>query len=46
VDPELFPIDSDGYSILEEHTVNSGDEQVTRDGVGVCPERALILEAD
>ncbi|QEN12950.1 ferredoxin [Mycolicibacterium sp. ELW1] len=44
VDPQIFPIDNDGYSILEEHVVNAGDEQATRDGVGVCPERALILE--
>ena len=44
VDPELFPIDDVGYSILEEHDVAPGDEQATRDGVAACPERALILE--
>jgi len=46
VDPELFPIDDSGYSTLQERHVRSEDEQVTRDGVGACPEMALILEAD
>ncbi len=44
VDPELFPIDDSGMSILEEHDVRLGDEQLTRDGVAACPEMALILE--
>ena len=30
VDPELFPIDDSGYSILEEHEVRPEDEQLTR----------------
>jgi ferredoxin len=46
VDPELFPIDDSGYSILEPHDVRPGDEQATRDGVAACPELALILEGD
>jgi ferredoxin len=46
VDPDLFPIDDSGYSILEAHEVNPGDEQLTRDGVAACPECALILEED
>ena len=46
VDPELFPIDDDGYSILEEHEVAPGDEDVTRDGVAACPELALIIDED
>jgi ferredoxin len=46
VDPNLFPIDESGYSILEEHEVRPEDEQVTRDGVASCPEMALILEED
>jgi ferredoxin len=46
VDPELFPIDESGYSILEEHEVRPEDEQLTRDGVASCPEMALILEED
>lgn len=46
VDPELFPIDESGYSILEEHEVSPQDAQSTRDGVAACPEMALILEED
>ncbi|OBH94608.1 ferredoxin [Mycobacterium scrofulaceum] len=46
VDPDLFPIDESGYSILEEHEVRAEDEQLTRDGVASCPEMALVLEED
>lgn len=46
VDPDLFPIDDSGYSILEEREVKAEDEQATRDGVAACPELALILEED
>lgn len=46
VDPDLFPIDDSGYSILEAHEVKPKDEQITRDGVAACPEMALILEED
>jgi ferredoxin len=46
VDPDLFPIDESGYSILEEHEVQPGEVQVTRDGVASCPEMALIIEED
>lgn len=44
VDPDLFPIDESGYSILETHDVLPDDEQRIRDGVAACPELALILE--
>ncbi|MCV7179303.1 ferredoxin [Mycolicibacterium sphagni] len=46
VDPDLFPIDDMGYSILEDHEVASEDEQITRAGVASCPEEALILDED
>jgi ferredoxin len=46
VDPELFPIDDSGYSILEDHVVEPGDEEATRNGVAACPELALVLEED
>jgi ferredoxin len=46
VDPDLFPIDDMGYSILEDHDVAPGDEQRTRDGVAACPEEALTLDAE
>jgi ferredoxin len=42
----LFPIDEEGYSTLQEHTIALGDEQATRDGVNACPELALIIEED
>ena len=45
-DPNLFPIDDEGYSTLQEHTVAPGDERATRDGVARCPELALIIEED
>jgi ferredoxin len=44
VDPELFPIDDAGYSILEPHEVAEADEAATRLGVASCPEAALILD--
>lgn len=46
VDPELFPIDESGYSVLEEREVRPEDAESTRDGVASCPEMALILEED
>jgi ferredoxin len=46
VDPDLFPIDDAGYSILRPHQVKPEDEAVIREGVEACPERALILEED
>lgn len=45
-DPELFPIDDMGYSILQEHDVTAEDEPRTREGVAACPELALVLEDD
>lgn len=44
VDPDLFPLDDAGYSILQEHEVKPQDERKTREGVAACPEMALILE--
>lgn len=46
VDPQLFPIDESGYSILRARQVRPEDEQLTRDGVASCPEMALILQED
>ena len=46
VDPEMFPIDEQGYSTLEEHEVTPEDIELTRDGVASCPEMALIIEED
>lgn len=44
VDPDLFPIDDSGYSILEPTEVSPENEQRVRDGVAACPELALVLE--
>ena len=44
IDPDLFPIDDAGYSILQPQEVQPSDEQRFREGVTSCPERALILE--
>lgn len=46
VDPDLFPIDDSGYSILEAHEVRPEDVQVVRDGVAACPEMALSCDED
>jgi ferredoxin len=46
VDPDLFPIDESGYSILEEHEVPPEQAELTRDGVASCPEMALEIEED
>ncbi|SOX54087.1 ferredoxin, partial [Mycobacterium ahvazicum] len=46
VDPDLFPIDESGYSILEEHEVPPEEAELTRDGVASCPEMALILDEE
>jgi ferredoxin len=46
VDPDLFPIDESGYSILEEHEVPPEDVELIRDGVASCPEMALVIEED
>jgi ferredoxin len=44
VDPDLFPIDDSGYSILEDHDVRPEDEPLIRDGVAACPELASALD--
>lgn len=46
VDPDIFPIDEAGNSILQAHDVAPEDAQVTRDGVASCPEMALVLDED
>jgi ferredoxin len=46
VDAELFPIDHTGYTTLRPQHVWTRDEKLARDGVAVCPERALVLDED
>jgi ferredoxin len=43
-DPDLFPIDDDGYSNLDVTEVADADVERAKRGVGACPERALLLE--
>ena len=42
--PDLFPIDDEGFSSLKGHQVDSGDENAIREGVDACPEMALVVE--
>ena len=46
VDPDLFPIDDAGYSILRPYDVTPDNEDRVREGVAACPECALILNED
>ncbi|MDW5610704.1 MULTISPECIES: ferredoxin [Mycolicibacterium] len=46
VAPDIFPIDDEGFCIMEDHTVAPADEQLTRLGADSCPELALIIEED
>lgn len=46
VDERLFPLDDFGYSVLEPYEVDPADEELVREGVDACPERALIIEDD
>ena len=43
VDPDLFPIDDEGFSTVQGGAVDPGDEQATRGAVAACPEQALII---
>lgn len=44
VDPDLFPIDDSGYSIVRDHDIAPEDEPAIRQGVSGCPEMALTLD--
>lgn len=44
VDEELFPIDDDGYSLVEETEVPGAQAARVRRGVGACPEQALVID--
>lgn len=46
VDPDLFPLDDFGYSILQPREVGPDLEGRVRNGVAACPEGALVLEVD
>lgn len=40
---EPFPLDHEGYSVLQPRVVAEQDEHRARDGVAACPEGALSL---
>lgn len=43
VDEDLFPIDDDGYSTFGDQEINPADEPQIRQGIGACPEQALVI---
>ena len=43
-DPDLFPIDDDGYSTVDSVDLEASTIERARRGVSACPERALFLE--
>ncbi|GAB98542.1 putative 3Fe-4S ferredoxin [Gordonia namibiensis NBRC 108229] len=46
IDPDLFPIDDDGFSLVEDQEVPEDQVAAAQAGVNACPERALRLEGD
>nr|WP_223205357.1 ferredoxin [Gordonia jinghuaiqii] len=45
-DPGLFPIDDEGFSLVDDQEVPDSRLVAARAGVNACPERALRLEGD
>jgi ferredoxin len=41
--PELFTLDDDGYSNVDQLEVPAGMEELARRGVQSCPERAIEI---
>ena len=44
VAPELFPLDDNGYILVEQIDVPAGQEQLARRGARACPERIITIE--
>jgi ferredoxin len=44
LDPDLFALDDDGYSAIDEETVPPGREDLARRAIGGCPERAITIK--
>ena len=42
--PEVFPIDDEGFCILEERVVAPEEIAAARAGVAACPELALVID--
>jgi ferredoxin len=46
VAPDIFPIDDEGFCILEERVVRADEAAAVRAGVASCPELALVIDED
>ncbi|AKK26879.1 ferredoxin [Mycobacterium sp. EPa45] len=44
VSPDLFPIDDEGFCMLEERTVHPDEVAAAQAGAAACPELALVIE--
>jgi ferredoxin len=42
--PELYTLNSDGYSDMDSREVPPGMEETARRGMLACPERAISIE--
>jgi ferredoxin len=43
LDPDFFPIDDEGFSVLRDHDLEPGEDSLARQGVAACPESALFI---
>ena len=46
VAPGLYPLDDDGYIVVETIDVPAGAENLARRGARACPERIIHVEDD
>ena len=46
VDPELYPLDDEGYISIEGFDVPEGKERNARHGTKACPERIIRVVED
>ncbi len=46
VDPELYPLDDDGYVDSSGFDVAPGRDRAARNGARACPERIILVEDD
>jgi ferredoxin len=44
INPELFPLDGEGYSAVEDVVVPAGAEDDARQAVAACPAAAISIE--
>jgi ferredoxin len=44
--PDVFPIDDEGFCVLEERVVRPDEVEAARAGVASCPELALVIDDD